>query len=248
MIEGVNDEIQKQFQEAAEASQQFLAKLAEIQSSFQKSITEMLQQVAESVKQTDEVVRLSTIRLSELGWTVPHWLDIHQVAELGTSTAEEVDRRFEEIYLSGPTPQLDRAIEELSSSLHLEKWHPLLIQTFSAIKRNEFLVAIPALISILEGFVAQIAVQSKPSLIRETNAHQLAKELIPKDANNITYVLRNSTAAFIVKLYQHSDFSGAPPAFINRHWILHGRASSDWKPVDAIRLVNAMGTLVWLAD
>jgi hypothetical protein len=51
---------------------------------------------------------------------------------------------------------------------------------------------------------------------------------------------------FLSRIFAYSDFTQQPPTFINRNWILHGRAPVDWTLSDALRLVNSLTTLVFL--
>jgi hypothetical protein len=57
-----------------------------------------------------------------------------------------------------------------------------------------------------------------------------------------------SVVLFLDHLFASSDFQSASPAFINRHWILHGRSATEWTEVDVLKLVNALATLHWLFD
>ena len=50
-------------------------------------------------------------------------------------------------------------------------------------------------------------------------------------------------ALFVEKLFQQAPFEDVRPAFMNRHWILHGRDSASWSRADALRLFNALQTV-----
>jgi hypothetical protein len=43
-------------------------------------------------------------------------------------------------------------------------------------------------------------------------------------------------------LFAFASFESTPPKFMNRHWILHGRLATEWTAIDAIKLLNALGT------
>jgi len=51
----------------------------------------------------------------------------------------------------------------------------------------------------------------------------------------MAYFTWSALATFIGKLYEPSDFSKGRPPLLNRHWILHGRDSTQWTVADAHR-------------
>src|SRR5207248_2935570 len=129
----------------------------------------------------------------------------------------------------------------LMRSKDLIQWHPLLMQCFEAFKLNLHLVTIPSLISVLEGAVAQ-----KCRTLRTKKIHLIepskAKAAQARQETHYTMkaLIWGSVATFIEKLYEPHDFSGNRPPLINRHWILHGRDSTQWTVADSIRLFNAL--------
>jgi hypothetical protein len=66
------------------------------------------------------------------------------------------------------------------------------------------------------------------------------------EKENLEAFFWRSGIAFLDKVFATSDFAQSQPPFVNRHWILHGRSSVDWKLADALRLVNALWTLNFL--
>jgi hypothetical protein len=188
---------------------------------------------------------VSVLRLAEAGWTVPYWRTPRAVAELSESDPVVADAWFTELYL-GSDDGLTRVAGRLENCSRLAKWQPLMQQTCAAIRRREHLLAVPSLLLMIEGFVAQMADPAKPSQVRDTNLTRLLNQVEPPKRLHTTSVIWKSTAIFLARLFGPSDFASDGPTFLNRHWILHGRCAADWSIADALRLLNALSTLDWL--
>jgi len=44
-------------------------------------------------------------------------------------------------------------------------------------------------------------------------------------------------------LFIKSDFTGAEPNKLNRHWIIHGRSTPAEAKIDSVKLFNLLGSL-----
>ena len=186
-------------------------------------------------------------RLAELGWIPPMGLTIRETVELSdpANTDEDIERYIVNFYLCDQHKQLRRLHDDLMRSKDLTQWHPLLAQCFEAFELNLHLVTIPSLLSVLEGAVAQ-----KCHTLRTKNTRLIepskAKASQAKQGTHYTMeaLIWSSVATFIEKLYEPFDFRGNRPSLINRHWILHGRDSTQWTIADSIRLFNALPSIV----
>jgi hypothetical protein len=186
-------------------------------------------------------------RLAELGWAVPMNFTMSQEIALAdpANSDEDIERCIVDFYLCDQHKQLRRLYDDLIATEVLSQWHPLLRQCFKAFELNLHLVTIPSLISVLEGAIAQ-----KCNTLRTKNVHVIgptkakACQENQRSPYNIDYFIWSSLAAFIEKLYDRSDFSKERPPSLNRHWILHGRDSTQWTVADAIRLFNALHSIV----
>lgn len=214
---------------------------------FSKQTQELFSELGKiDWREIDQRLARDTVRLAELGWTVAPWMTPKEVSELAVLDSEALDQEFSKLYFEDGG--LDRAKSQLTASARMADWQPLLAQVFGAIERKDHLITIPALLLMLEGFVAQFADPANSKLVCTVNVPNLVAAIqSTPDPAGITAKVWMSTTAFLDQLYKKSPFSDPSPSFVNRHWILHGRLkSTEWDVVDAIRLLNALSTLHWL--
>jgi hypothetical protein len=221
-----------------------------LQAAIEQTVREMnqgLHRLFESMKQIDwEATTKDIPRLAELGWTVAPWMGLSDVTELAALDSAAVDREFLKLYLEAGG--LEQAKRELARGSDMAEWQPLLDQVFRALGRKDHLIAIPALFLMLEGVAAQVADPTNLKIVRSTNV-PIILAAVQSDRASTSFSARIwvSTMIFAEQLYKNSPFSDPCPAFINRHWILHGRLKpTQWELVEAIRLLNALVTLHWL--
>jgi len=126
-------------------------------------------------------------------------------------------------------------------SKNLVGWRALLEQCFDAYDRGHYLVPIPALLSVIEGAVAQNAGKLKlPQLNSKKLAADLEKAAPP---GGMGFFVWRSARVVLDKLFASSDFGGPHPGELNRHWALHGRDQTQWTQTDALRLFNLLATI-----
>lgn len=109
------------------------------------------------------------------------------------------------------------------------------------VAKDHYLIAIPALLSIIEGVVALAG-----CALTERKVHLVAicaSNSEKSGPNLIQAEMWTSMALFMEKLFQQAPFEDATPTFMNRHWILHGRDSAPWSRAEALRLFNALQTV-----
>jgi hypothetical protein len=129
-----------------------------------------------------------------------------------------------------------------------EPWKELIEQIKECIVVGKYQATIPALLSILEGYVIRNIV--KPTG-RDARSVRLLEHLKKRAVNDGGIIASTpaipwvSASTFLDNLFKNSHFGEPAPSFINRHWILHGRSAIDWKLADALRLLTALDTLSW---
>jgi len=232
--------LQKQLEEAATAHRSFFAEVAAMTHGL-KETSNLLAQIDWS--DFERRMTEQSSRLASLGWTIAPWMSFPDVEEFLLLDTDALDKEFVRLYLDAGG--LDTTEAVIIKSPRLKRWRPLLVQVVEALRREEFLIAIPALLLTLEGFVAQFAT---PVDVELTNAATIAKGLKPRHGEKtIRAMIWTSTVAFLSQLYKSAPFSDQCPSFLNRHWILHGRKNAaEWTVADAIRVLNALSTLDWL--
>ena len=123
----------------------------------------------------------------------------------------------------------------------LRGWRGLLEQCFDAYKRQHYLVSIPALLSVIEGAVAENAGMLKT---RRVNPKTIVLDLENSaPPGSMELLLWRSTRIVLDALFANSDFGGPHPGQLNRHWVLHGRDHTQWTQTDALRLFNLLATI-----
>lgn len=186
--------------------------------------------------------------VAECGWTIVAWVTPREFYELSARSCDELDEFFTEGFMADKGRELSRLESDLRGCAGLLKWQSLLSEIFVSIRSGLYRVAIPAILTVIEGFinstlVSQSIVSEKAtgvvSSIERAGWHTKGPQ---KD-----YFVP-SAYRFICKLFSRSDFTQDEPSFLNRHWILHGRASTEWGLADALRLVNALQVLVWVSE
>jgi hypothetical protein len=213
-------------------------------------LAEQTRTAMEQVLETPEEVQMrwqqmekAVVRLANVGWTLPMRMTPRQAVKLTVQlqTDDEIDDWMLKYYDRDDSSALRSMRQELLRRPKIAKWQRLVDQCFEAYRRRIYLVAIPALLSVVEGLVAQEQEerkQGRPNVIIMAELRQKSSQLGSVD--NLIWL---SARIFIENLFASSDFKGPRPPQINRHWILHGRDHTQWKQIDTLRLLHAVNTL-----
>lgn len=187
---------------------------------------------------------ISITRLADIGWALPIHFSHKMTVELAndSNADDEIAERFRDFYTANDNKQLQELVIELIKDESLRQWHPLIQECYLSFIDGRHLVTVPALITAVEGVLAQklgILKSQKVRMISPTKAKRNEQENYSLDKAIWISVLK-----LVENLYDNKrDFSGNDPDFTNRHWILHGRNSQQWGAVDSIRLFNLLGSL-----
>jgi hypothetical protein len=236
-------------QSAAQEFAHLHAKVRKAQEEFHRVVAASLETV--QVIDVDGLAKRAVsdaIILADCGWTTPDWLTLREHHELARMNAQELDEAFQEMYLSDSRSKLDFVRSNLESDSSTEKWRNLIHQLFDCLDRNEHVIAIPALFVLLEALVAEYLAKGDKELILKTNPAKIFRGARAQavSVGTVRPMIAASAGRFLDCLYAPSRFDGQPPSLINRHWVMHGRDASNWSLADALRLLNAVGTLHWL--
>ena len=194
----------------------------------------------------EESVRNGFRTMASRGWTVQMSLTPRALSELADKTPEEADEFFVAFYEEDDFAELRKIRQELARRPGLARWKALLEECFESFEKGHYLITIPALLSIIEGVVASAG---QALTDRQVRLRKICAENSEKSGSNFMQAeMWTSMALFIEKLFQPAPFDDARPAFMNRHWILHGRDSAPWTQADALRLFNALQTVDSLVE
>jgi len=197
-----------------------------------------------AVKKHIEAARTLALK----GWTVPGWMGISEYMELSELSEEELDQRFTVAFTENNYQILNERIGNLISYSEMSNWKPLLLEVNASIVAGRHLIAVPALLTIMEGYSVKEVLKSPVEEMRKTDLFKLFDKAGLHNTNGLEAVPAVSNMAFLQKLFEPSSFAQKPPERINRHWILHGRDECDWSAADAFRLINALETLHWVRE
>lgn len=195
--------------------------------------------------------------LGQKGWTFPLHMSFHEVSELSeVNDQNKLDLLIQTFY-SNRTEYQNMKTQILENGL-IEQWRELLAQCFDNYEKGNYLIVIPNLFIVIEN-LAHILItprfqkyinpdkkkgERKPAL---RNQYKQVQQEIETDRTYIIFYV--SVAEFLNSVFKAGNFdkrSNRLP-IINRDWVLHGRDyPSNWKQVDALRLFNALSTIVEL--
>src|ERR1039458_8132325 len=212
---------------------------------FQSLSQEILQLDAKRLAAISEALKaaLDTMRkaelLGELGWTLPTYMmpwQLHQILQLNDPNL--IDLAFTEFY----SESNGRAYRQLRKAVleheRLEYWRPLLRQCCDAYERQEYLIAVPSLLTVMEGAIAK---PGKIAFVRGKDRDRFFTEKIATSpSESVEQYMWRSLNAFVKTLFERHEFDGPQPEHLNRHWILHGRDMPDWGQSDFLRLFQAI--------
>jgi len=192
--------------------------------------------------------RAGALRIADCGWATADWMAPGYVAGFARSPYKEIDAYFVERYLGGATfkGRLKFTADELLASPQLKMWKPLLRQTFECLQAEKYIISVPALISVIEGFASK-------SLINALN-HPRSRVRSNKGSENTKWRMKQAidglfwSSAILLVNHMFADvrYNRAGSSFENRHGISEDLSQIKWNRVDAAKLVNALATLHWL--
>jgi hypothetical protein len=219
--------------------------LPDISAGFRAAMEQMsaqMRQMAEQVAVTVERMQVDVPRLAEYGWTLPMTMSprgMFVILEEGSQ--DLVDHRLDNFYVDG---ELERLRMGVARSPLIERHALLLQQCGSAFDRGEFALCVPALLTVLEGALAEL----DPNVWSTKGRIKFFEEKSASPSLSIKGIAWKSLSIFCGSMYENVPFHSKQPATLNRNWILHGRSSpKDWRRVEVIRLYNALNTLASIA-
>lgn len=230
------------FTSDADARQRWAAAVMQHLTEVTEARSAAMRALIESYPHTDltPLYKDGAARLATFGWTVPMQMSLRQMLEILKETdADAIDKYFLTFYHQGYGDPPLRNLQGISRSPLLSRWGALLEQCFENYGRGQHLICIPALLTVLEG---AIAVPEGAMFVNSPQRRALFAAKV-EEGGDLEGTVWDSLRIFFDNLYQNSDFAGARPSNLNRHWILHGRDEPDWRRADALRLFHTLFTL-----
>jgi hypothetical protein len=186
----------------------------------------------------DDYIDNCTKSLASYGWTFPVNLSPGQIENLVTVSHDrlDVDKFFIEHYSNDL--KLFKMFNSVYSADLYDKWYKLIEQCIRTYKSGLYLVTVPALITVIEGAIANLSSTTNTGIIDLSR-----KRAENMETSSVPRYLWNSFYYFALQLYENKSFDKERPQLINRHWILHGRDSYEWNQADCLRIFQALYTL-----
>jgi hypothetical protein len=240
-------EVQAQFTQYART---FAVAMEELNRKFKPFLDETLPFIQKLVETDWATVfddhEKSFLYIADCGWTLPDWIGLSELRSLHLKSAEELDRYFVEGFMANDAENLKELGKRLKEIPRLSQWHPLIDDIIASIEAGRHRVAIPTTLTIMDGYLAGALVNASLATPTVTTPFKVLREAKWHEDDTFDAVFWNAGIIFLSRVFAKSDFTQPEPTFINRHWILHGRASVDWALSDALRLVNSLTTLDFL--
>ncbi|PHE73881.1 hypothetical protein COF47_20605 [Bacillus wiedmannii] len=244
--QGIN--ANKQMQEAFQ-------KIAELRTHLIESINVSLRPVIDiDWEEFERKEKKSAESLGRRGWTLP--MNMTPGETIGISEIEgqdELDSTFLSFYSKEEEFQFIKT-QILEHELTKE-WGVLLTQCFESYENGNYLIVIPNLFIIIEN-ISHILIS--PRYQKYLNLNQKRKPPLRDQYKKVkkevetdrTYIICYiSVAEYLNCVFKSGNFDKRPARLpiINRDWVLHGRDyPCNWKQVDALRLFNALSTIIEL--
>lgn len=177
------------------------------------------------------------------GWSIPMSIKFNKLEALRgkEKNAEVFDAFFIKYY---EDKNFELLVKHVNNSRINEVQKGLFNDCVEVYKSGKNLLCINGLMPILEGVLSQFG--EDPKDIRMMKICRDNMDKTENESKLINHLVWVSCYSFVSKLYEKSDFTSDEPTILNRHWILHGRTNSEWKPEDCLRLFNAIYTIASL--
>lgn len=200
---------------------------------------------AEGVKRAQELIARAE-EMGKAGWTLPMNASWSEYLNLLSECQDpaSADRAFKDYYAANERANEKELFDVLLASPPLARFRPLLEEVRFCLMHGRCRVAVPALFTLLEG---ALRTAWRDDAWSSNGRNAFIEAQIERFApDNLERVYWTATQAFLSKLYAPAGAT-KPPA-LNRHWIMHGREPADADRVDCLRLLQAVDTVLRLAD
>jgi hypothetical protein len=187
--------------------------------------------------------------LGSMGWTIPmnaYMRDCVALLQEVPKGPEATDAAFARFYADNDQESLTLLLADLRQHAKVADYSSLLEELAFGLDNDKHRLVVTALIPLFEGVARRCWVDGfwKTAAREKFFADKVAAST-DKSFDRIAWA---ATRTFVAKLYE-TNHDGDPKSLsLNRHWILHGRGPADASRVDALRLLQAVHTVVSLAD
>lgn len=211
---------------------------------LQAKFREMAEQLRSNLRTGEPYLE----KLAEMGWTIalhaPFWIERRLIEQSGSS--EAVDEWMLSFFSAEDGIELEKLFEELQESALVAPQAALMKETVESYQDSRYAICIPALCSLLEGSLARGISSEKTKQTSVAKLAGRAQETFMDESMTRHAFL--SCQHFLSRVFGWSSFEEPEPSRINRHWVIHGRATREWGQLDALRLLNALHLMTFLLE
>jgi hypothetical protein len=207
---------------------------------------------AEAEGQRFEYLLTSVERTAQLGWTLPTFLSLKELAKFAELREAESSDRFILETLERIDPELQFMERRLLCDARLREFETLLSQCFRSIRAGDFAIAIPALMAILERVIQNL---NPPELAASTDVRKTLQQdgRIAESSSRDIFcaAVYLSLATVIGGLWKQLPLAAPLQPEIgalSRPGIQHGRIAPPNAKVQVLRLLNTIETGLALHD
>lgn len=201
-----------------------------------------IDQIVEGASRLSETAE-NVLRHTALhGWTLSFRFELEEF--LNPDLLEYDQQQLDEYFMGLYEKHFEMVVENIKEGINNTN-DPLIDQVIESYKRGDFVIAIPSLILMIEGEIANILESQKygKKLLNEWKRTEEAKnqeDFKTIQALALIEYLRG-------QIFINHDFKLERNEVVNRNWILHGKDDSRlWTKKDATQLINLLSTVIEL--
>jgi len=204
-------------------------------------------QFHEGMRRFDEAM-LNAEALGRFGWTIPLNADFPDCIRLleNARSAESADAAFLEFYTQNDKDALVLLVADLQKHPKLIEFRGLLEQVWFGLDAEKHLLVVPALLTVFEAAARRCW---NTGVWRANQRRDFLEQRVQgSKPESFERVAWNATRAFVDALYAPNFGDDPKPQVLNRHWITHGKGPADGTLADCLRLLQAIHTVLTIAD
>jgi len=179
--------------------------------------------------------------IGEFGWSIPMSMGLSKIDNLKGIELNEgnINILFEKFYDDKQLKESSKHILKSNINEHLKS---VFVECIEIFNMGKYIASTTTLLTVLEGVLSDFGDDQTDTRMKRICKFQMDKTKL--DNKIINHLIWVSIYKFIDELYSKSKFNQNEPRQINRHWILHGRTKREVGRIDAIRIVNAIHSLI----
>lgn len=186
--------------------------------------------------------------MGRAGWTMPLNASFPECIELlqAATSPESADKAFVAFYSKDDREPLKELLANLRQQPKVTEFRELLEEVAFALEAQKFRLAVPALLAAFDGVTLRC--WDKGVWKKLAREDFLTRKLESLEKGSADHIYWSAIEAFAETLYTPVLGDAPKPQLLSRHWVMHGRGPADGNLADCLRLLQAIHTVVSLAE